>query len=66
MPDVGQGVIEIRVHGPTQFRVFYVARFDEAVYVLHCFEKKERSTRKGDIDLGRRRYATLLEKRRLR
>jgi phage-related protein len=31
MPDVGSGVMEIRIHGVNEFRVFYVARFEEAV-----------------------------------
>lgn len=43
MPDVGSGVMEIRVHASSEYRVFYVARFEEAVYVLHCFVKKLRS-----------------------
>jgi phage-related protein len=60
MPDVGAGVMEIRLHGEKEFRVFYMARFEEAVYVLHCFTKKTQATRKADIDLGKRRYATLL------
>lgn len=53
MPSVAPGVIEIRVHGETEHRVFYVARFPEAVYVLHAFEKKTQRTAQGDIDLGR-------------
>ena len=63
MPDVGAGVMEIRLHGDNEFRVFYVARFEEAVYVLHCFVKKTQATRKADIDLGKQRYATLREAR---
>ena len=63
MPDVGAGVMEIRLHGDHEFRVFYVARFEEAVYVLHCFVKKTQATRKADIDLGKQRYATLREAR---
>jgi phage-related protein len=63
MPDVGSSVMEIRLHGDNEFRVFYVARFEEAVYVLHCFVKKTQATRKADIDLGKQRYATLLETR---
>jgi phage-related protein len=54
MPDVGAGVMEIRLHGDNEFRVFYVARFEEAVYVLHAFVKKTQATRKADIDLVRR------------
>ncbi|MBS1825632.1 MAG: type II toxin-antitoxin system RelE/ParE family toxin [Acidobacteria bacterium] len=61
MPDVGPGVMEIRLHGDK--RVFYVARFEEAVYVLHAFVKKTRTTRKADIDLGKARYAVMLEAR---
>ena len=63
MPDVGSGVIEIRLHGDSEHRVFYVARFEEAVYVLHFFVKKTRTTRKADIDLGTQRYSALLESR---
>jgi phage-related protein len=63
MPDVGPGVAEIRLHGESEYRVFYFARFEEAVYVLHCFVKKTQATRKADLDLGRRRYKNLLEMR---
>ena len=63
MPDVGSGVMEIRIHGDNEYRVFYVARYEEAVYVLHCFVKKTQSSRKADLDLGRNRYAALLEAR---
>ncbi len=41
MSDVGAGVMEIRIHGDSEFRVFYVARFEEAVYVLHAFVKRD-------------------------
>ena len=64
MPDVGSGVMEIRVHGEKEFRVFFVARFPEAVYVLHSFVKKTQATRKSDIELGKQRYAVMLELRR--
>ncbi len=50
MPDVGSGVMEIRVRGEREFRVFYVARFNEAVYVLPCFVMKTRTTRKADLE----------------
>jgi phage-related protein len=33
------------------------------VYVLHAFVKKTRTTRKADIDLGKARYAAMLETR---
>ena len=66
MPDVGPGTMEIRVHAATEYRVFYVARFDEAVYVLHCFIKKTEATRSGDLDLGKERYRAVLEQRKSR
>ena len=66
MPDVGPGVVEIRLHGASEFRVFYVARFEEAVYVLHCFVKKTRTTRQAEMDLGKQRYSALLDWRKSR
>jgi phage-related protein len=63
MSAVGSGVMEIRVHGTNEYRVFLVARFEEAVYVLHCFVKKTQATRKADLDLGRQRYSDLIESR---
>jgi len=36
--------------------VIYVAKFDEAVYVLHAFQKKTRKTSAMDIELAKRRY----------
>ena len=68
MRSVGAGVFEIRVRtgsagGGRAHRVFYVARFAEAVYVLHAFEKKSQKTARKDIETGRRRYAALLKHR---
>ncbi len=56
MPGVGVGAYEIRVHILGQWRVIYVAKFAEAVYVLHAFQKKTQKTRQEDIDLAARRY----------
>jgi len=64
MADVGPGVKEIRLHTGTEHRVFYVARFAEAVYVLHAFEKKAQKTPKRDLELGQKRYRDLVEARR--
>lgn len=38
------------------FRVVYVAKFEEAVYVLHAFQKKTRKTSQADIKLAAERY----------
>jgi phage-related protein len=63
MNTVGIGVSEIRVHEAGQFRVMYVAKFAEAIYVLHAFQKKTAETPKRDIDLARRRFNALAKER---
>ena len=64
MPAVGPGVREIRVHTALEHRVLYVAKFAEAVYVLHAFEKRSRKTDRHDIELGRQRFRALMRLRR--
>lgn len=62
MNTVGQGVKEIRIRDAAgAFRVIYVARFADAVYVLHCFQKKTQKTSKADLDLASQRYRDLLQ-----
>lgn len=56
---VGPGAYEIRIHVLGEWRVIYVAKFDDAVYVLHAFHKKTQKTRKEDIELAARRYKQL-------
>ncbi len=63
MPSVGAGVIEIRVHTRLEHRVFYVAKFDDAVYVLHAFEKRTRATPSQAIALAQKRLGDLLRRR---
>ena len=60
---VGPGVIEIRVHTAVEHRVFYVAKFDESVDVLHAFEKRTRQTPPSEIALARKRLAALTRHR---
>jgi phage-related protein/predicted XRE-type DNA-binding protein len=49
MNTIGRGVREIRIRDAAGvFRVLYVAKFDDAVYVLHCFQKKTQKTSKAD------------------
>ena len=66
MTSIGSGVMEIRIHTGVEHRVFYVAKFEEAVYVLHAFEKKGQKTSKRDIELGQARLSELLAQRRKR
>lgn len=61
--DVGQGVREIRIRDITGiFRVMYVAKFKEAIYVLHCFQKKMATTARPDKDIAEARYRAIVQK----
>ncbi len=59
----GPGVIEIRIHTRVEHRVFYVAKFEEAVYVIHAFEKQTRRTPQAEIALAKKRLADLIRRR---
>ena len=60
MSVVGAGAREIRIRDDSgAFRVLYVAKFAQTIYVLHCFQKKTQATRKADLDLAARRYRDL-------
>ena len=56
MQIIGPGVNEIRIHVLGEWRVIYVAKLHNTVYVLHAFQKKTRKTSRQDIDLARERY----------
>ena len=66
MPSIGLGVNEIRVRSGGAYRVIYVAKFVEAVFVLHAFQKKSRKTARMDRELARQRFRELIEERRKR
>jgi phage-related protein len=62
METVGAGVKEIRVHDEAgAFRVIYLAKLADAVYVLHCFQKKTPQTSEKDIKLARKRLRDLMK-----
>lgn len=62
MATVGQGVQEIRIRDEAgAFRVVYIAKFADAVYVLHCFQKKTQKTAKADLELAAKRYRDLVK-----
>jgi phage-related protein len=53
MRTIGPSVAEIRISDKNEaFRVIYVAKRDQAVYVLHAFQKKTQRTAKRDLDLA--------------
>lgn len=60
---IGTGVIEIRIHEDGEFRVILVAKFEEAVYVLHAFPKKSQKIPKKDIHLAKTRYEQVIKER---
>jgi phage-related protein len=61
MPNVGKGAYEIRIRILGEWRVLYVAKFGNAVHVLHAFQKKTQKTRREDIELAQRRYRQIEE-----
>jgi phage-related protein len=63
MASIGTGVCEIRVHSKGEFRVIYVSTFEEAVYVVHAFQKKSRKTSKHDLALATSRFKQLVKER---
>ena len=61
MSTIGIGVKEIRVKDVAgNFRTVYLATWPEAVYVLHCFQKKKQQTSQRDIVLARKRLQDVL------
>jgi phage-related protein len=64
MPGIGNGVKEIRIHRDNEYRVIYLAKLGEAVFVLHAFEKKTRKTPSAALEVARRRLQLLLSQRR--
>ena len=61
MLSVGAGAYEIRVHVLGEWRVIYIAKFADSIYVLHAFQKKTQKMRKEDIELAANRYKQLKE-----
>jgi len=59
MQIIGPGVKEIRIRVLGEWRIIYIVKFRDAVYVLHAFQKKTRKTSQHDIDLARQRYGQI-------
>lgn len=60
MASVGSGVAEIRIKDATGiYRILYIAKYEEAVYVLHAFQKKTQKTARTDLDVARKRLQGL-------
>jgi phage-related protein len=62
--DAGAGTREIRIREASGiYRVMYVAKFEEAIYVLHCFQKKSQATSKQDQAIAAARYRAVVNAR---
>ena len=65
MPEIGRGVAEVRLRsGSGAYRIIYLARFEHAVYVLHCFVKKTQRTSEHDKRIAKARLQAVLEEQR--
>lgn len=61
MPSIGKGVEELRIWDDSgTYRIVYLARLSDAVYVLHAFQKKTQATARRDIELASKRYNELI------
>ena len=64
MNTIATGVQEIRINDTDGiFRVVYVAKFEEAIYALHAFQKKTQKTSKSDIEAAKKAYKMIIEER---
>ena len=64
-PTIGKGVEEIRIRDDSGiYRVIYTARFADAVFVLHAFEKKTQRTSQRDIEIAKARFREMMRDRR--
>jgi len=66
MPSIGAGVKEIKLQDDdkSQYRLIYVAKFEEAIYVFHVITKKtSETTSTRDITLAKKRLSEITEHR---
>lgn len=64
MKSIGPGVREIRVQDESgAYRAIYIAKFEEGIYALHCFEKKSQKTSIADLKTATARYRSILRGR---
>jgi phage-related protein len=64
MTTIGSGVQESRIRDASgAFRLIDVAKFPEAVYVLHCFQTKTQKTSQADLNVAEQRYRDLIQER---
>lgn len=65
MPTIGSGVEELRIWDESgTYRVIYIAKLSDAIYVLHAFQKKTQTTANRDLELAKTRLNELLRGKR--
>ncbi|MCU7922584.1 MAG: type II toxin-antitoxin system RelE/ParE family toxin [Candidatus Thiodiazotropha sp. (ex Dulcina madagascariensis)] len=62
MTSIGLGVREIRIQEEGQWRIIYIAKFGEAIYVLHAFRKTTQKTPKPDIEAAKRALSEVIQR----
>ncbi len=56
LPSIGTGVFELRDQDERAwYRVVYLSRINEVIYVLHCFEKKSRAMPRREFEKAKQR-----------
>jgi phage-related protein len=63
MESIGPGVWELKERDErTWYRVVYLSKIDNVIYVLHCFEKQSRKTDRRDLETARERLARVRQR----
>ena len=59
---MGGGLIELRVRGKQEVRVFYAFALGKRIYLLHGFVKKTQTTPQKELDIARQRQAEVAKR----
>lgn len=63
MQSIGQGVFELKAADEAAwYRVIYLARIENTIYVLDSFTKKSRKTEKNDLNRARARLVQVKQR----
>ena len=63
MKSIGRGVFELRQRDQRGwYRLVYLAKVENTIYVLHCFEKRSRKTPQKDLDTAKVRLKAVRER----
>ena len=58
MSSIGAGVYELKEgDDKTWYRVIYLSKIDDVIYVLHCFEKRSKKTDTRDLSVASERLS---------